>query len=72
MSQNRYERRRIVQGYLRQVTDDSILKLCYYYSQGCSDSTVILALRIDSHRLDELKKLVAQGLVEAGINPDKV
>lgn len=69
MCQSRYERRRIVRGFLQEVTDDSIRTLCYYYSLGCSDSTVILALRIDRRRLDELKKLVGQGLIEAGIIP---
>ena len=67
MSQSRYERRRIVRGYLQEITDDSIRTLCYYYSQGCDDLTIILALRIDRRRLDEMKKLVALGLIEAGI-----
>ncbi len=67
MCQSRYERRKIVRGYLREITDDSIRTLCYYYEQGCSDLTVIVALRIDATRLSELKKLVAQGLIEAGI-----
>lgn len=69
MCQSRYERRKIVQGYLLEITDDSIRTLCYYYSRGCDDTSVILALRIDNCRLDELKGLTAQGLIEAGIRP---
>lgn len=69
MCQSRYERREIVQGFLREITDDSIRTLCCYYSRGCNDSTVILALRIDHCRLNEMKRLVAQGLIEAGIIP---
>ncbi len=65
--QNNCLRCKIVRGYLAKLEDDTLRLLCFLYSQGYSDSTVRRTLHINRPRLAELKKSIADALIEAGL-----
>ena len=65
--QNGGQRRKIVQDYLAGITDDRERLVCYLYVNNYEDFEIRKFMRIAQKRLNEIKAVIREHLVAAGI-----
>lgn len=70
--QNGGLRRKIVQDYLKGITDDRRRLVCYLYVNNFDDYEVRRFLRISRKQLDAIKSVIRRELVAAGIQTAEV
>ena len=73
--QNAGERCKIVQDYLKNISNDQVRLVCYLYVNNYEDFEIRKILRISQTRLDEIKEMIRRDLTAAGIRtnlPEKV
>ena len=65
--QNGGRRRKIVQDYLAGISDDQERLVCYLYVNNYEDFEIRKFMRIAQKRLNEIKAVIREHLVAAGI-----
>ena len=70
--QNAGERCKIVQDYLKNISNDQVRLVCYLYVNNYEDFEIRKILRISQTRLNEIKEMIRQELVKAGIKTAEV
>ena len=73
--QNAGERCKIVQDYLKNISNDQVRLVCYLYVNNYEDFEIRKILRISQTRLNEIKEMIRRDLTAAGIRtnlPEKV
>ena len=65
--QNGGRRRKIVQDYLAGISDDRERLVCYLYVNNYEDFEIRKFMRIAQKRLNEIKAVIREHLVAAGI-----
>ena len=65
--QNGGQRRKIVQDYLAGISDDQERLVCYLYVNNYEDFEIRKFMRIAQKRLNEIKAVIREHLVAAGI-----
>ena len=65
--QNGGQRRKIVQDYLAGISDDQERLVCYLYVHNYDDYEIRRFMRIAQKRLNEIKAVIREHLVAAGI-----
>ena len=65
--QNAGERCKIVQDYLKNISNDQVRLVCYLYVNNYEDFEIRKILRISQTRLNEIKEMIRQELTAAGI-----
>ena len=66
--QNGGRRRKIVQDYLAGISDDQERLVCYLYVNNYEDFEIRKFMRIAQKRLNEIKAVIREHLVAAGID----
>ena len=70
--QNAGERCKIVQDYLKNISNDQVRLVCYLYVNNYEDFEIQKILQISQTRLNEIKEMIRQELVKAGIKTAEV
>ena len=70
--QNAGERCKIVQDYLKNISNDQVRLVCYLYVNNYEDFEIRKILQISQTRLNEIKEMIRQELVKAGIKTAEV
>ena len=65
--QNGGQRRKIVQEYLAGISDDQERLVCYLYVHNYDDFEIRKIMRIAQKRLNEIKAVIREHLIAAGI-----
>ena len=65
--QNGGRRRKIVQDYLAGISDDQERLVCYLYVNNYEDFEIRKFMRIAQKRLNEIKAVIREHLIAAGI-----
>ena len=58
---------RIVQEFVKNITDDTRRLVCFLYMNGYKDGAIRRILKIDKQRLRQIKTQLAFDLIKAGI-----
>ena len=69
--QNGGRRRKIVQDYLAGISDDQERLVCYLYVNNYEDFEIRKFMRIAQKRLNEIKSVIREHLIAAGIETEE-